>query len=42
MVQSLASATVVEQSHNLPQRGLALVGNIIMIETIIIRTFKII
>lgn len=43
MVQSLASATVVEQNHNLPQRGLALVGNIIIIETIIIkRTFKII
>lgn len=43
MVQSLASATVVEQNHNLPQRGLALVGNIIIIETIIIKiTFKII
>lgn len=43
MVQSLASATVVEQNHNLPQRGPALVGNIIIIETIIIkRTFKII
>lgn len=43
MVQSLASATIVEQNHNLPQRGLAIVGNIIIIETIIIKiTFKII